>query len=201
VSWQFYQTFLRELADRPIRLTFDRGSLEIMAPSFRHERYGGLLGRMVEMLTLELNIPIVSGRSTTFQREDLERGLEPDQCYYIRNEPRVRGKMALDLRYDPAPDLAIEVDISHSSLNRMAIYGALGVPENWCFDGENLLIHQLRPNPDYELCQQSACFPFLPVAELVPFLHQAAEMDETSLMRSFRDWVRQKILPDWQEQT
>ena len=78
VDWNFYQDILRRLGDRPVFVTYDRGSLELMSPSRRHESYGRIIGRMIEALTEELNIPIVSGGSATFRREDQDRGLEPD---------------------------------------------------------------------------------------------------------------------------
>ncbi len=195
VSWSFYQSFLRELGNRPVRLTYDRGNLEIMAPSFRHESLSTILGRFIEILTMELNIPIRSGKSTTFNREDLDRGLEPDECYYIQHESMVRGKTALDLAHDPPPDLAIEVDITSSSINRMAIYAALGVGEIWRFDGETLHISHLGPDGKYEESEESSCFPFLPWKEFVRFLDEIPEQDETSLARSFQSWVRSRILP------
>jgi Uma2 family endonuclease len=199
VSWNFYRSFLKELGDRPIRLTYDRGNLELMAPSFRHESLSAILGRFIEILTMELNIPIRSGKSTTFSREDLERGLEPDECYYIRHEPLVRGKSELDLAHDPPPDLAIEVDITSSSINRMAIYAALGVEEIWRFDGETLRISRLGPGGKYEESDESSCFPFLPWREFIQFLDEIPEQDETSLARSFQSWVRSRLLPQSKE--
>ena len=148
---------------------------------------------------MELNIPIRSGKSTTFSREDLERGLEPDECYYIQHELLVRGKNALDLAHDPPPDLAIEVDITSSSINRMAIYAALGVAEVWRFDGETLRIFGLGSDGKYEEAEESSCFPFLPWREFIQFLDEIPEQDETSLARSFQSWVRSRILPTWKE--
>lgn len=114
MSWENYETLLNLLGDRPIRATYSQGVVELMILSYQHERYKKLLARFVETLTEELDIAIAGGGSTTFKRQDLERGLEPDECFYIEHEPNVRGKQALDLAQDPPPDLAIEVDISHS---------------------------------------------------------------------------------------
>lgn len=50
--------------------------------------------------------------SRTWNREDLARGLEPDQCYYIQNEVLVRKVEQIDLNQFPPPDLAIEIDIA-----------------------------------------------------------------------------------------
>jgi Uma2 family endonuclease len=194
VRWQTYEMLLADLHDRPIRLTYDRGDLEFMAPSFRHEVYAGLLGRFIATLAEELEIPFKSGRTTTFRRQDMARGLEPDDCFYIRSLPLILGKEEIDLSRDPPPDLGIEVDITRSSLNRMGIYAALRVPEVWRFDGQTLQVHQLRPDGTYEEGGVSQSFPTVPLPELVGFLHQATTMDDLALMRSFRAWVRSRIV-------
>src|ERR1700722_6850872 len=140
VRWQTYQALLDDLGDRHIRLTYDRGNLEIMAPQFRHERYSGVLDQLVKALASAAKVRVVSAWSTTFQRDDLERGLEPDRCFYIRNLDAVLGKLEIDLSIDPPPDLAIEIDIMSSYLDRLGIYAALGVPEVWRFDGEHFQV-------------------------------------------------------------
>lgn len=162
VSWRFYEQFLEEVGGRPIRLTYDRGNLEVMSPLRLHELVGRFLGRLVETISLDLGIPIASCGSTTFRREDLARGLEPDECYYVGNEPRVRDGHELDLAHDPPPDLAIEVDITSSSLDRQGIYAALGVPELWRYDGEQFHLLHLQPDGSYAGREQSRSFPFLP---------------------------------------
>ena len=84
---------------------------------------------MIFTLTQELHLPFHLGRSTTLRRRRKQRGLEPDDCYWIAHASDMRGKTAFNSRTDPPPDLAIEVDITHSSLDRMAIYAKLRVPE------------------------------------------------------------------------
>jgi Uma2 family endonuclease len=197
VDWQTYEKLLDAVGDRHVRLTYDRGTLELRSPSSEHETYAALLGRFIEMLTLELKIRIRARGSTTFRRQDLERGLEPDRCFYIQNAARLQGRRQIDLSRDPPPDLAIEVDITHSSLNRLGIYAALRVPEVWRFDGERLQAYRLRSEGDYEPCEQSLAFPFLPLAELVPFLQRSDTEDDTELAESFLEWVRTRIVPAW----
>src|SRR5437016_14579802 len=101
VSWQEYESLLKEYDERPVRLTYDRGTLEIMILSLGHEGFSYLLGRFVDVLTEELDIPMKAGRSTTFKREELERGLEADNCYWIQHERAMRGKRRFDGRRDP----------------------------------------------------------------------------------------------------
>jgi Uma2 family endonuclease len=190
ISWQTYQDLLKDLEEQPgIRLSYDRGLLEIMAPSPPHENYKKVLGRFVETLTEELNIEIKSLGSLTCTREDLARGLEPDQCYYIQNEAVVRTLDEIDFNQDPPPDLVIEIDISSSSINRLSLYAALGVPEVWRYDARAITIYRLE-GERYQACDRSPTFPQITPAEVMRFLELRKTMGETSLIRSFRKWVR-----------
>jgi Uma2 family endonuclease len=150
VSWRTYSRLLRAFADRPgVRLTYDRGTLELMTLSHEHENRGHLLGRLVVTLTEELKLPVKGGGSTTFRRRKRQRGLEPDECYWIATEALVRSKDRIDLRRDPPPDLALEIDITHSSLNRLAIYAALAIPEVWRLEGTSLACYLLGSDGRY----------------------------------------------------
>ena len=131
LSWTQYVTISDTLEGRDLRFTFDQGTLEIRTLSFLHERLSCLIGRFIDVVTEEMNIAMASGRSTTCRREDLERGLEPDNCYWFAHELQVRHRDQIDLRSDPPPDLAIEVEVSRTVLDRLAIYASLAVPEVW----------------------------------------------------------------------
>jgi Uma2 family endonuclease len=160
-----------------------------MSPSMLHEAVKNLIGRMVEVYTLERGIEVVSGSSTTFRREDLKRGFEADECYYISHAAAVLGKDEIDLLIDPPPDLVIEVDISRSSLSKFGIYRALGVPEVWSSDGKTIKVFVLRGD-EYLEVRDSAALPLLQIDVLEQFLRRRAEMGETHLIRSFRDAIR-----------
>jgi Uma2 family endonuclease len=190
VGWNVYEGIRQALGDHPIRLTFDGRNLEFMSPSPLHESYSYLFGRLLDTITLELRIQIRSGRSITFRRPELERGLKPDNCYWIQNEPAVRGKPDIDLATDPPPDLAIEIDITHGSLDRLAIYSGLGVPEVWRFDGESLFVYLLQSNGEYSVVERSRCLPSVPVQELIPFLQLDEQLGDTTRILAFADWVR-----------
>ena len=194
ISWQDYQTIGDILRDRPsLRLTYDRGSLEFMTTSSRHEVYKRWLSRLVEALAEELNIPIAPGGNVTLKREVLERGLEPDDCFWIANERRVRGKLDLDFATDPPPDIVLEIEVSRSALNRMDLYAALGIPEVWRFDGQTLQVHVLQPDRTYQAVERSPTFSLVPPAEIVRFLQPSETQDYLSVIRSFRTWVREQL--------
>jgi Uma2 family endonuclease len=190
LSWRTYETLLRERGDEGPRMAYDRGVLEIMSPSFKHESLKKLLARLIETFSLELGIEIRSAGSTTFKIRLKERGLEPDESYYVQNEERSRGK-EIDLASDPPPDLAIEIDLQHSAIDKLGVYAALGVPEVWSHDGARVVIHLLRPSGEYVEGESSAAFPQLPVGELHGFLERIDTDGETQVVRSFRAWIRE----------
>src|SRR5262245_4764115 len=109
VPWKEYVAYCDSLGERHIRVTYDRGEMEVMTTSSRHENRKTLLRRLVEALTEEMSIDIAGYGSMTHRREDLERGLEGDECYWIAHESAVRGKIDLDLENDPPPDLFLEI--------------------------------------------------------------------------------------------
>jgi len=195
IDWPTYLRLLRtfEKGGRRLRLTYDRGTLEIVSPLWEHENPAYLLGRFIDVLTEELNLPSRAGRSVTLRRKRKQRGLEPDNCYWIASTPLLQGKTQLDLRIDPPPDLAIEVDITSSSLDRMSIYAALNVPEIWRLSAAGLTFHILETGV-YQVRPNSLSFPQLTSADLPGFLAQMGQIDDTTRARQFRDWVRRELL-------
>jgi Uma2 family endonuclease len=191
ISWQTYETLLAEIGDRQIRLTYNRGNLEIMVPSPEHERFKEVFGRFVETLAEELDVRIEPLGSTTFKRPELS-GVEPDKCFYIQNISAVKGKKRIDMNQDPPPDLVLEIDITSRSENSLQVYADLGVPEVWIYNGSRLRINRLE-NGEYVECESSLAFPSLPILEIVRFLEQAETMDYLELVKAFRSWVKSQI--------
>ncbi len=189
MSWDFYERLLEEIGDRPLRVTFDEGSIEIMSPLPEHESPKKAIAGLIELLTIELNIPMRRFGSSTFRREDTQKGLEPDECYYLANADRVRGMKEFDPTVYPPPDLAIEVDITRRSIPRQPIYAALGVPELWRFDGKRIHILQLSSEGRYREVDASPAFPFLPMQEFQKFMDRMETEEQTSVLRSFRNWI------------
>lgn len=193
VSWETFEALLAETDRAGVRFTYDEGVLEIMSPSTKHERIKTLLARLIETMTLELGIPIASSGSSTLKTQLKQKGIEPDECYYVANEPRVRGKMEIDLNDDPFPDLAIEIDISSSSLDQLRVYAALGISEVWICDGQAIQVYQLGEDKSYVPVDRSPSFPFLPTDQVEGFLGRAHTADETTWLRSFQAWVRTEL--------
>lgn len=188
VGWEYYEKTLHELESQHLRITYDRGRMEIMSPSTRHERVKRLIGSLIECYGLERDIWFLALGSVTCRRQDLECGLEPDECYYVTHHPANQDQ--LDLTRDPPPDLAVEIDITSSSIPRQPIYGALGVPEVWRFDGQRVNVLLRRADGSYEASDHSLAFPRLDMQSLNRFLAMGVAGDQHTAVKAFRDWLR-----------
>jgi Uma2 family endonuclease len=189
IAWNVYEIILNARGEyRSPRLSYYQGLLELMAPLEEHERSSSLIHEFISILTEEKEVDLKSLASTTLNRPDLDVGAEPDQCYYVKNEHLVRGK-TVDLNTDPPPDLVIEVDITHTDINKNALYKDLGVPEFWRFDGRVLTIYSLSED-QYQEMEASPTFPGITKEMLYQFLENAQQQGETSAKQTFRRWLR-----------
>jgi Uma2 family endonuclease len=198
IDWTTYEKFLDAVGNRPIRLTYDGENLEFAVPRWDHESLSRCIDRLVVALGIVLGVIIRGGQTVTLKRSDVKRGVEADQCYYIQNEPAVRGIIDLDLNVMPPPDLALEVDITRYSLDRLGIYAALAVPEIWRYDGEKMFIYHLR-NGAYESAANSLAFPVLTAGHVQDFIHGSISLSDTALQIAAPKWVRKHILPLWKK--
>jgi Uma2 family endonuclease len=190
ISWGTYERLLEELADCSApRLTYDRGELEIMSPTPEHEKVNRAIDTLVNIAALEIEVEASDLGSTTFRLEDIERGFEPDSCFYVQNEALIRGKNRLDLTVDPPPDLVIEIDITSSSINKRAIFAKFGVPEVWRYDGEQMEILNLV-NGAYVKSEVSSVLPFFTAAVLTKFVAESRTLSRLEWMKRVRDWAR-----------
>jgi len=190
VSWETYARLLAENVGSSPRFTYDRGVLEIMSPSAEHEWYNRLISLLVNLLARELRVDVLDLGSTTFKREDAERGFEPDSCFYVAHARQVRGKTRIDLAADPAPDIVVEVVVTHPSLSKFPLLAQFGVPEIWNYDGSRLLMYWLTGS-EYVEMPASRAVPELTAIELTEFLELAKSMDSPAwldeVLRRFRE--------------
>ncbi|MEZ6061687.1 MAG: Uma2 family endonuclease [Planctomycetaceae bacterium] len=185
IDWEEY-VLLRDKPGNPgLRMTFDDGVLEIMTLSSFHELISMLIHTFIHEWRMARNIQIRSSGSMTLRCKSINRGLEGDQSYYIQNEPRVRALNKIDLETAPPPDLAIEVEHRAAAIRKMPIYARLGVPEVWRWHDEMLTIHRLVDG-EYVEQEDSTALPGFPFKQLRTALSQRSKVDETTLMRQFR---------------
>lgn len=191
LTWLAYQQILNALPQsRTARLIFNCGVLEITMPLEEHENASELLGLFIRVLVGEMGLKLKSLRSTTLDREDLDRGAEPDNAYYIQNQARVAGR-SVNLQQDPPPDLVVEVDITHTDIDKNRLYAAMGVPELWRYNGRDWRIFILE-NGDYQESEFSPIFPWVQKAYLYQFLAEA-QQDEIAAEQALRQLVRDHL--------
>jgi Uma2 family endonuclease len=192
ISWQEFETILAELGEhRGSRIAYSQGILEIMVPLPEHEKAKVIIGDFVKILLDELDLYWEPLGSTTFKREDMAAGVEPDDCFYIQNYKLMIGKDRIDLSVDPPPDLAIEIDVT--SKTKVSAYKALKVPEIWRYENRLLEINLLQGN-EYIKSETSLIFPSFPVMNEIPrFLEMARTTGTTLALRAYRKWVKEYI--------
>jgi Uma2 family endonuclease len=193
VSWETYMRLLEDLGGQSSpRVTFDNGEMEIMSPTSEREELNRTVARFVGVVTAALDLDIRSVGSTTFSREDLQRGFEPDSGFYIESAPAIAGKTKLDLNTDPPPDLVIEIDISSRSLRKLPIYAALGVREIWRYRNSKLDILLLDGNR-YVEAEFSVAFPFVTGKDVLYFVDLSHTTRLAAWMRAVADWTHSKV--------
>jgi Uma2 family endonuclease len=171
------------------RFTYDNGSLEITMPLEKHERSARLIELFIRVLVMELGLKMKTMGSTTLDREDLLKSAEPDNGYYIQNYEKVADH-EINLDRDPAPDLIVEVDITHTDLNKNDLYASLGVPEFWRFNGKIWRVFTLV-DAQYVEVDRSPTFKLITKQDLYDFL-AAVLHDEIAAEIDFRQFVRQR---------
>lgn len=190
VSWDEYERISDALGERPwLRVTYDRGKLEIMTLSPEHEMPSRLFTHLISVLTEAIGADYLCFGSTTMRLERISGGLEPDDCYYIGDFSAVAGIKRMDLNLLPPPDLAVEIDISHTSVGKFHIYAGLRVKELWRFDGEAVEFYRLEGDHYVEISTSDA-FPFLPTQALPKIIRLGETKGINAMRREFSRWVK-----------
>jgi Uma2 family endonuclease len=191
VPWQTYRQLREEPENGRLRMTYDRGMLEIMSPGRIHEQIAEMISWLILTWAQEKSIPLSPGGSLTVSRHDLERGCEPDRCFFIQHEAQVREREEYSIDDDdPPPDLVIEVDVTSPSAPRMPIYAALGVPEIWRWRGETLEVFVLSADGEYIAQDSSQALKGFPLAEAARILQLRRQAQATALIERFREFVK-----------
>ncbi|MGL4622242.1 Uma2 family endonuclease [Chroococcidiopsis sp.] len=194
VSWDDFEQILAELGDRRAsRLAYYKGILEIIVPLAGHENGKEITGDLIKVILEELDIEFRSLGSTTFKRQVMNAGVEPDACFYIHNEAAIRGKERIDLNFDPPPDLAVEIDFTSDSEIKKNSYAALCIPELWIYNGRSLNLYVLQDR-QYIATEKSLTFSNLPLAEVIPqYVNRSKVEGRNRAIKAFRRWVAEYL--------
>ncbi|MBI3929800.1 MAG: Uma2 family endonuclease [Armatimonadetes bacterium] len=189
-DWNGYLQILEAFKGRRIKITYDRGALELLTPSWLHESIKRYLAQLLDAACYQKDFDYTPGGSTTFRRQLLDRGLEPDECYFFSHPEQIGDHLTPEEM--PPPDLAVEVEISRSSLDRLSIYQALGVPEVWCYSIEHTLRILRLGSDGYRAVKSSSYFPELPPDEVCGFVQLGLRKRSNAMLRAFGEWLARR---------
>jgi Uma2 family endonuclease len=195
VSYDLYNLLSSSLSEHtPIRLAYDGKDIEVMVVGPIHDQLKELIGEFVNAVSDVLEIDCRAMGSTTWKRAALERGLEADQCYYFDDAKLAASAAAVSLRSNdvadyPNPDLAVEIDISRSKIDRPGIYAALKVSEVWWYQDEAVTIEQLQADGAYATAATSRFLHIRP-DEVTRWLTDGLDANRRDWVRRLREWIR-----------
>jgi len=188
VSWRIYEQLMKEHESRSApRFTFNQGCLEIYTPSQKHEKKARFFGDIVKTIAEEREMETLSLGSTTFKKNNLEKGVEPDDCFYLQSYDQVFGMEKIDLEVFP-PDLVIEVDIFSPSINRFPIYAEFKVSEIWRYSDDEVKIY-LFDGENYLESNESLALPKITGELLTRLLAESETMKRSAWLKNVRDCV------------
>jgi Uma2 family endonuclease len=197
VVWVDYETFVDLIPEwSPLRVAFDGKDMEIMVKGRDHEELNRLFDHFIVAVAGGLNVEVKTLGELTWKRPEIDCGIEADNCYYnlpekLATAAAAEARKAAESEY-PNPDLAIEVDISPSKVDRPGIYAAMKVAELWRFDGEAFHVEQLGSDGRYASVSSSR-FLLVTSAELHRWLVDEDSSDTIQWTNRIRSWAR-KVL-------
>jgi Uma2 family endonuclease len=191
INWQEFEAVIEELGEnRASRIAYYEGTLEIRMPLPEHEKAKSIIGHLLVALLDEMGMEWESLGSTTFKKQNMSAGIEPDDCFYIKNYAAMIGKDRIDLSVDPPPDLAIEIDLTSDT--QVSAYEALGVPEIWRYKNRRLQVN-IWQGGKYVESQISASLPDFPAIDgISQFVEMSREIGMSAALRAFRQWLRER---------
>jgi Uma2 family endonuclease len=191
ISWEEYEVFLDDFAEKPgWKLAFNGGKLEIMPPTPEHEGYSFNFQLFVVAYCDIFDLDFEGRGSTTFRSKSLDKGIEPDECFYIQSAGKIIGKKIAAKDF-PMPDVAVEIDITTESLDKLPIYAALKVNEVWIYNGKKLSFYELEDGK-YREISHSRAMPLISSDNLAEFLNLARQKGQSFALKSFRDWLKKQ---------
>lgn len=189
VSWTLYEQLVAEIQNHSSpRLTYDQGCLEFMSPGLNHERANRTLAFLVRFVATELGVVIQDVGSTTCKYEHVRRGFEADSGFYIDPSEIAQPGHEIDLEIAPPPDLVIEIDMSRSSLPKLALYADLNVSEVWVWDNRQAQFYVLA-NGQYSSVDRSQLIPVFTPEIVTDFLATSLSDDSVAWYRAVKEWV------------
>jgi Uma2 family endonuclease len=199
VGYNTYQTINDALGENPgVRLIYVDGRLTFLTASRRHEWFAERLAEFVKILARRSGMAWEDSGSATYRKHDQEVGVEGDKIFYLgEHAQQMRGAINIDLSTQPPPDLAIEVEVTHSADDALLVYGRIGVPEVWRFDvdASTVMFCVRNEQGTYDSLLRSRVLPFLEPADVLEQMLRADSLGASLWNDHLEGWVVETILP------
>jgi Uma2 family endonuclease len=193
-SWKLYDEISEAIGERQrVFVAFDGKDIEILTKGPVREDLRHLVTDFLSIVPAACGIRSRKLGETTWKRRALERNLEADQCVFFDSKKLTAVANALksqsnDLAKYPNPDLAVEIDLSPSKVDRPGIYASLEIPEVWRCNGEQVVFGQLRANGKYSTVKRSRWLPVRP-EDVRRWLVDEDHSDDVEWKRKLSDWA------------
>ncbi|MFO0951327.1 MAG: Uma2 family endonuclease [Isosphaeraceae bacterium] len=198
VAWNQYEAVLAAFPEQAgLRITYLDGRLTLLSPSYRHDLFAEALADLVKAVAGELGIVWHQAGHATFRHQEAG-GVEGDKTFYFGpHADRMAGQTEIDLTTQPPPDLAVEVEVTHSADDAVAVWGRLGVTEVWRLDVNRWTLNfgTLQPDGSYRALPRSLHLDPLEPADVLSQLRRAEGLAGSRWVAQLRIWVRDVLLP------
>jgi Uma2 family endonuclease len=153
-SWSEFETIDAVVGDsRSLRITYLDGCIELMTVGEKHEMLKKVLAILLETYLFATGINFIPVGSATRRSKEKDVSFEPDESYYIGEKK-------------DHPDLAIEVNITSGSIDKLKKYQRLQITEVWFWENNTLVLYRLR-DEGYVKVDSSELLPDLNITLLI----------------------------------
>ena len=207
VTWKEYDTLVTLFMDRfpGLSMTFLEGTLEIMGTSSEHERLKKIIARLLEMYAVEKRVIFNGYGNTTFRKEAVKRGLEPDECYCL-GELKEVPDIAIEIALTSGENPRRRQDVPYKRLGRpqatgtpqgnahqesggidkLSVYQGLGVVEVWFWQNNLFILYRLKQG-EYQQIDRSEFLPYLDFNLLSQYVNYD---NQTEAVIAYRDALK-----------
>jgi Uma2 family endonuclease len=152
-AWQDFKTIQGVIELQPgLRMTYLDGVIEFMTLGEYHETIKSMIAILLGIYFWQQGIQFIPVGSATRESKEKSVSFEPDESYYLGEKKE-------------HPDLAIEVNVTSGSPQKLEKYQRLSIREVWMWQAEKLVIYVLEGDR-YQETPTSKLLPNLDIALL-----------------------------------
>ena len=146
-TWEEFEKIEALTTSPSLRITYLDGYIQFMTLGEEHEMLKTIIGFLLELYLCELGINFIPVGSATRRSPEKGVSFEPDESYYLGEKKE-------------NPDLAIEINITSGSIDKLEKYKRFQITEVWFWENNQLSLYRLRDD-NYEQISGSELLPKL----------------------------------------